>query len=387
MSIAHDEPTMELIRARLANSERALGRVLRAFYRLATFTPEESQPSAPNEDDQTLSPNYSDRLYMQHAAFLIELNTLTRSLSESKGVRMLQMTARELEGLEREKIRLESEALAETSRIAELELELEDARRERKNKIQYEEIGKEVRRFGDRFQSAGFDPLVFVASDSFGLTREGSRIDGLAKEINTLLEEQRLYAERWKSRRDQFDTVVLNLEVLQESIREEKADADRKNALNDDDVDDDDARAGEEDEADRSGTGEPNKAIAEADASLTLGTPSAVPPVLDEAESAFRPTTLNPCASTFFPDPMNQDSAVSTPDNRSGARSHLANGTPQPLDRPSSRMEQYAMELDASELHDNVNVTVNEDGVYDDTTMEDGEEREEVEEGQEMERD
>jgi hypothetical protein len=46
-----------------------------------------------------------------------------------------------------------------------------------------------------------------------------SRINGLAREIESLLEEQGFYAERWASRRAQFDTVISNLEVLQESIK------------------------------------------------------------------------------------------------------------------------------------------------------------------------
>lgn len=162
MAVAHDEPMMDLIRARLANSERPLTRLLRVFYRLATLTPDDQHPGHLTSDDQTFIKEYHDRLYIHHAQFILELNSFTRSLSESKGIRMLQMTARELEGLEHEKARLQSEALSERSRIAKLELELEEAKRERKNKIQYEEIGKEVRRYGDRFQSAMWVYSLFV---------------------------------------------------------------------------------------------------------------------------------------------------------------------------------------------------------------------------------
>lgn len=362
MAVAHDEQMMDLIRARLANSERPLTRLLRAFYRLATLSPQVHDETETN-DSKGKSQDYSDQLYMQHASFLVELNSLTRLLSESRGIRMLQMTALELEGLEKEKVRLESEALEETSRIAQLELELEDARRERKNKIQYEEIGKEVRRYGDRFTSAG-------------------RISGLAKEITNLLDDQRLYTERWKSRRDQFDTVVSNLEVLQESIKEEKADADRKKALNDDDADDDEGRAGEEEEADQSGIGEMSKQAAEADMSIDL---NASAPTLNDSEHESRPSTLNPTASVFLPEASTQGSAVSTPDNRSrlGARTNY--GTPQPIERPSSRTEQNVMEIDVPEVR--VESTPTRRDLDDDATMEDGEEREEVEEGQEMESD
>lgn len=172
-----------------------------------------------------------------------------------------------------------------------------------------------------------------------------------------------------------------------DQIREEKADADRKKALNDDDVDDDEGRPGDDEEADRSGPGEPSKPVAEADADASPnldGSPSI--PNGDEDLPSQRPATLNPCAIAFFPDETIQNSTGSTPDNfsRSGARH--ANGTPQPIERPSSRTDHNAMDVDHTEGRDPVTEVASGPLLDEDATMEDGEEREEVEEGQEMER-
>lgn len=165
-------------------------------------------------------------------------------------------------------------------------------------------------------------------------------------------------------------------------FREEKADADRKKALNDDDADDDEGRAAEEEEGDQSGIGEISKQAVDGDMSIDL---NAAPPALNDSEHESRPSTLNPTASVFLPEGSTQGSAVSTPDNRSRLGARATNDTPQPIERPSSRTEQNVMEIDVPEVR--VESTPTRRDLDDDATMEDGEEREEVEEGQEMESD
>ncbi|CAH7675531.1 hypothetical protein PPACK8108_LOCUS10545 [Phakopsora pachyrhizi] len=326
MAVAQDEATMELIRTRLSNSERPLIRVLRAFYRLST-----------------LSAGDPEELQMCHATFLLELQSLTRSLSESRGIRMLEMTRSEIKTLESQKARLEDEAMRERLRISQLENALEEARRERRNKIQYEEIGKEVRRFGDRLQSA-------------------ERINGLAKEIDTLLLEQGSYAERWASRRAQFDTVIQNLEVLQESIREEKEDADRKKALNDDESDVDN----QEDPSDPT-----NQVEAETEAEDSnggLGKKSGLP--------------LNPNANSFLPAVTISRSGTLTPDGRSRSEAREQREEGQSGNTPKVEDQ---MEIDNMENNGEILFMEEEGLVIDDAAMEDGEEIEEAEEGEETE--
>lgn len=296
MAVAHDEATMELIKTRLSHSERPLIRLIRTFYKLSTmatsppFRPHKVETSeeaaGENEDNGASADALAEEIKIIHMSFLIELNNLIKTLKDFKLSKVIDLCKSELNQLEIERINLEDQASKEKMLIQDLEFQLEQARRDRKNKMLYEEIGKEVRRFSDRFQSA-------------------DRINGLAREIDSLLEEQGFYAERWASRRAQFDTVILNLEVLQESIKEEKADADRKKALNDDESED--GNIGDE-QVDGTSKAAPTNQEDEENNNL-------------EGESQVKnsgaSSMLNPNAPAFhisLADP--QSSQVSTPDDR-----------------------------------------------------------------------
>lgn len=199
--ISQDAGMMELIRSRLANDERPLKRTLKAFYKLAE----------PSTDDDV-----ADQVGRCQAEFLLELRGLARTLETAKGTRIVGMTEKELDGLRAEKRKVEEETEEQSKKIRLLEGELEQARQERREKLEYEEVGREVRRFGDRLQSAECVPQL---KTSFEPDTDPRRMAGLSKEIQGLLEEQESYSQRWASRQTQFDLVVKNLLSLQESIR------------------------------------------------------------------------------------------------------------------------------------------------------------------------
>ncbi|KAH9451394.1 hypothetical protein MJO29_009162 [Puccinia striiformis f. sp. tritici] len=367
MSVVHDEPTMELIKTRLSHSERPLIRLMRTFYKLTMI------PTGLEDQERT-----AEELEIVHMSFLLELRQLVKTLKEFKGTRAVELNRSESIQLEIERSKLEDQAFQEKLKIQNLESLLEQARRDRKNKIQYEEIGKEVRRFSDRFQSA-------------------DRINGLAREIESLLDEQGFYAERWASRRVQFDAVILNMEALQESIKEEKADADRKKALNDDESDDGNIAAEEPAEGSggtKVGGGEEGQTGDRPDGETQ-------PPIDPSAQGGSQlqakgsTTSLNPQAASFLPPSSEGQRTADTPEDRmkiDGEPENLSQTASQPA-RASSELtpkpDHQPMEIDGFDLQTNLSHSLegsNEDGLLiEEATMEDGEEIEEAEEGQEIE--
>lgn len=171
---------MELIRARLANDERPLKRVLKAFYRLAEPDPLPSSldagaAGAVEVEDPT------DRLQRLHHEFLIELQSLARTLESTKGDRITRSTAQEVAALEKEMEHLEEESAEQQRKIEVLEGELERAKRERREKMEYEEVGREVRRYGDRIQSAECVPsphFPFPRSLTRSVQTHGGTLEG-----------------------------------------------------------------------------------------------------------------------------------------------------------------------------------------------------------------
>ncbi|POW10485.1 hypothetical protein PSHT_08722 [Puccinia striiformis] len=373
---------------RLSHSERPLIRLMRTFYKLTMI------PTGLEDQERT-----AEELEIVHMSFLLELRQLVKTLKEFKGTRAVELNRSESIQLEIERSKLEDQAFQEKLKIQNLESLLEQARRDRKNKIQYEEIGKEVRRFSDRFQSA-------------------DRINGLAREIESLLDEQGFYAERWASRRVQFDAVILNMEALQESInrprsesyldsertscvmnehREEKADADRKKALNDDESDDGNIAAEEPAEGSggtKVGGGEEGQTGDRPDGETQ-------PPIDPSAQGGSQlqakgsTTSLNPQAASFLPPSSEGQRTADTPEDRmkiDGEPENLSQTASQPA-RASSELtpkpDHQPMEIDGFDLQTNLSHSLegsNEDGLLiEEATMEDGEEIEEAEEGQEIE--
>ncbi|WAR60296.1 hypothetical protein PtB15_9B233 [Puccinia triticina] len=356
MAVAHDEATMELIKTRLSHSERPLIRLVRTFYKLSMI------PAAGSQESEEGRGAIEEELQIVHMSFILELRQLIKTLKELKGTRAVELNRSESRQLEIERNRLEEQARQEKLKILNLESQLDQARRDRRNKIQYEEIGKEVRRFSDRFQSA-------------------DRINGLAREIESLLEEQGFYAERWASRRAQFDTVISNLEVLQESIKEEKADADRKKALNDDESDD--GNIGEE--GGESAGGTKSGRVEEAEPSdRGEGKP--------ETDGPEMPKGLNPQAASFQPPSAGGGDQPRPTTERSDDRMKIDEGPHARTPRPPSELdiktgELQPMDIDGFEPKTGLSHGSSaEDGlVIEEATMEDGEEIEEAEEGEEME--
>ncbi|KAA1068893.1 hypothetical protein PGT21_005057 [Puccinia graminis f. sp. tritici] len=376
MAVAHDEATMDLIKTRISHSERPLIRLMRTFYKL-TMIPTGKEAE---EEGGAGGERKREELEIIHMSFILELRQLVKTLKEVKGSRAVLLNHSESRQLQVEKTRLENHALDEKLKINHLESLLDQARRERRNKIQYEEIGKEVRRFSDRFQSA-------------------DRINGLAREIESLLEEQGFYAERWASRRAQFDTVISKLEVLQESIKEEKADADRKKALNDDESDDGNIgeEGGEGSGVPKSGGGEEAETDERADGRTQRPTETGAREGSQPGRKVGEPSSgLNPQAASFEPPSTSEQQHTG---ERAEDRMKIDSGSEELSQNPSSggvtssselvlKTDGQPMEIDGFEPSATAGSIEGaaEDGlVFERATMEDGEEIEEAEEGEEME--
>lgn len=57
----------------------------------------------------------------------------------------------------------------------------------------------------------------------------------MVDDILTLKQEEETYAETWRQRQEAFDAIVTSLVTMSEAIRDEKAEQDRRRALEEDD--------------------------------------------------------------------------------------------------------------------------------------------------------
>ncbi|GAA6002915.1 uncharacterized protein JCM10292_001371 [Rhodotorula paludigena] len=155
-----------------------------------------------------------DKLQAAHANFEVGLGQLEQLLDKAK--RIEQVTAWEVEGYRNEVVSLEQSSGETSAKLVSLGERLVAAQQERARRIEYDAIAKTITRLPDREKG-----------------KESQ--DKLVADIELLRQEERTYAETWRTRKLAFDAIVTSLEAMQEAIREEKAEQERRRALDEDD--------------------------------------------------------------------------------------------------------------------------------------------------------
>ncbi|GAA5836457.1 hypothetical protein JCM3766R1_001601 [Sporobolomyces carnicolor] len=161
-----------------------------------------------------------DQLEAMHTSFSITLSQLSTHLTKSS--RIQQTTAFEVAQYRQEQAEIDQQSLSTRQRIQELAQQLERAKEERSRRIEYDSLTKVINRLPDREK---------------GLESQ----EKLQKDIDLLKQEEKTYSETWNTRKLAFDAIVSSLEVMQEAIRDEKAEQERRRAL--DDAEDDEEGA------------------------------------------------------------------------------------------------------------------------------------------------
>ncbi|GAA5847492.1 hypothetical protein JCM9279_000510 [Rhodotorula babjevae] len=200
-----------------------------------------------------------DRLFAAHASFDVALSQFAHSLARADHI--AAVTASEVSSY-----RLEAATLARTgddtsSALGHLGEQLRAAQQERARRIEYDARARVIQRLPDRHK---------------GLEQQ----QRLESDIALLESESRTYAETWQARKVAFDAIVDGLQVMQEAIRDEKAEQERRRALDEDDAD------------------------ADADADAVLdddAAPSAAAAAAAPAPAAAPALALDPRAQEFVP--------------------------------------------------------------------------------------
>ncbi|GAA5936254.1 hypothetical protein JCM3775_006445 [Rhodotorula graminis] len=204
------ETLLELAESRVLISDtKALKKVIYAFHAL-------------------LHPDsHGDKLFAAHASFDVALSQFAQSLARADHI--AAVTASEVASYRTEAAALERTSHETSDALGQLEDELARARQERARRIEYDARARVIQRLPDRHK---------------GLEQQ----QRLESDIALLESESRTYAETWQARKVAFDAIVDSLQVMQEAIRDEKAEQERRRALDEDDGDadaalDDDAPA------------------------------------------------------------------------------------------------------------------------------------------------
>ncbi|GAA5914162.1 THO complex subunit 7 family protein [Sporobolomyces salmoneus] len=158
-----------------------------------------------------------DQLEALHTSFSITLSQLSTHLTKSS--RIQQTTSYEIQQYRQEQSEIEQQSLLTKRRIEELVEKLERAKEERSRRIEYDSLTRVINRLPDREKG-----------------QESQ--EKLQKDIELLKQEEQTYSETWNTRKLAFDSIVSSLETMQEAIRDEKAEQERRRAL--DDAEDDD---------------------------------------------------------------------------------------------------------------------------------------------------
>ncbi|GAA5912692.1 hypothetical protein JCM8208_007732 [Rhodotorula glutinis] len=242
------ETLLKLAESRVLISDtKALKKVIHAFHAL-------------------LSPDaQGDKLYAAHASFDVALSQFAQSLARADHI--AAVTASEVAAYRTEARALERTSHDTSAALGELGAQLERARRERARRIEYDARARVIQRLPDRHK---------------GLEQQ----QRLESDIALLESESRTYAETWQARKVAFDAIVDGLQVMQEAIRDEKAEQDRRRAL---DEDDGDAEA---------------DAALDDDASAAAAPPAPAPARAAAAGAALAPPaglSLDPRAQEFVP--------------------------------------------------------------------------------------
>ncbi|KAM0746271.1 hypothetical protein T439DRAFT_329983 [Meredithblackwellia eburnea MCA 4105] len=190
----NQEESQELARTRVQNDTRPLKRIIKEFYRLAN--PELK----------------GDELLAAHETFILSLEQLATGLAKTS--RIQQVTEMEVLTYQREALSIEQQQEETTAKIEQLKMQLELAQRDRARRIQYDQMAREIRKMPDREQGQ-------------------SSNNKLNEDIRLLKEEQDTYKGTWARRTEEFAGIVDSLTAMRDTIAEEKAEQERRQALDD----------------------------------------------------------------------------------------------------------------------------------------------------------
>ncbi|GAA5854766.1 hypothetical protein JCM5353_006490 [Sporobolomyces roseus] len=154
-----------------------------------------------------------DQLEASHTTFNISLDQLSTHLSKCEKIR--NMTSFEIDNYHSEQLSIDQASEETRSKIEELKKRLIAAKGERSRRIEYDHLSKIIGKLPDREK---------------GIESQKKLLD----DISLLKMEEENYSQTWSTRKDNFDSIVKALETMQEAIRDEKAEQERRRALDDD---------------------------------------------------------------------------------------------------------------------------------------------------------
>ncbi|KAK4054601.1 hypothetical protein OIO90_003413 [Microbotryomycetes sp. JL221] len=186
----------ELARLRAQHDAKALKKAIKDFYRL-------TQPAVA-----------VDELQAAHEIFQGSLEHLTAQLARTK--RLRHVTEVEVKGYVEEAAQSDAGSAHATERIALLKAELTSAQRERARRVEYDALARTINSLPSR--EKGLETRARLEAD-----------------ILALKQEENAYEDTWEQRRQAFDAIVTSLEAMREAIRDEKAEQERRRALDEDD--------------------------------------------------------------------------------------------------------------------------------------------------------
>ncbi|GAA6052104.1 hypothetical protein JCM3770_006633 [Rhodotorula araucariae] len=192
------ETLIKLAEARASSDTKLLKKTIAVFYALL-------DPSSTG-----------DKLHATHASLDVALDQLGELLG--KADRIAQVTGWEIDSYRAEVGSLERTSAETSAKLGELRDKLRAAQQERARRIEYDALARVIVRLPDRQKGH----------------EQHARLEG---DIALLRAESRTYAETWQARKLAFDAIVSSLEVMQEAIRDEKAEQERLRALDEDDAD------------------------------------------------------------------------------------------------------------------------------------------------------
>ncbi|KAG7096782.1 hypothetical protein E1B28_004192 [Marasmius oreades] len=135
-------PTAEeedhIVHARITNDERPLRRVIKKFYQYQSVVRE---PIVPQINDEGQDKD-QEKIEQAREAFMIELASFQLLLKKS--ILICEAEARQVEGYQREKQRIDDEHGTLRGQIEQLKTSLEDAQMLRRRKIEYDVVAEKV---------------------------------------------------------------------------------------------------------------------------------------------------------------------------------------------------------------------------------------------------
>ncbi|GAA6014527.1 hypothetical protein JCM11491_004526 [Sporobolomyces phaffii] len=153
-----------------------------------------------------------DQLEALHTSYSITLSQLSTHLTKSSRIR--QVTAYEVAQYRTEQQEIDEQSDATRVKIEALKRRLAEAQQERSRRIEYDSKAKIILKLPDRAKG-----------------KESQ--EKLEDDIRMLKQEEQTYSETWSARKLAFDAIVSSLESMQEAIRDEKAEQERRRALDD----------------------------------------------------------------------------------------------------------------------------------------------------------